>query len=125
MIIFYNPTTGIIEGTVDDRVHSDDHLKMAVPGTLRLIFQYCPVKWYDKAGNVIDSETQRDSIYAADFEPFLMTPRNKEDPESEDQYTPLEESQKELIMKFDSRKANVYDYRVDLATKNLVPKDGI
>lgn len=125
MIIFYEPTTGIIRGTVDGRIHSDDHFKMDCKGCMRLIFQYRGVKWYDKTGNVVDPETQKDSIYAADFEPFLMSLRNKEDPTSMDHYTPLEEQQKELIMKFDSRTANVYDYKVDLETKSLVPKDGI
>ena len=96
MIIFYDQKSGKIEGTIDGRVHSEDHLKMWVGDkakTERLIVNWKPVKDYkDEKGNLI----------AQDYEP--------------------EHEQKELWVGLENRKNNIYDYKVDVTTKLLVKK---
>jgi hypothetical protein len=96
MIIFYNKQTGKIEGTIDGRIHPDDHLKMWIGDkdkTERLIVQWKPVKNYkDEKGNLI----------AQDFEP--------------------QHEQKELWVGLEKREKRIYDYKVDVKTKLLVKK---
>ena len=95
MIIFYNKTTGEIQGTIDGRIHNEDHLKMWVGDknkTDRLICNWVVVKQYkDEKGKVI----------ASDYEP---------------------ENNKEAMFLIDQRKADLRDYKVDLETKTLVKK---
>jgi hypothetical protein len=96
MIIFYNKQTGKIEGTIDGRIHPDDHLKMWIGDkdkTERLIVQWKPVKDYkDEKGNLI----------AQDFEP--------------------QHEQKELWVGLEKGEKRIYDYKVDVKTKLLVKK---
>jgi len=41
MILFYNKILGKIEGTIDGRVHTEDHLKMWIgEGTERIVCQW-------------------------------------------------------------------------------------
>jgi len=97
MIIFYNKQTGDIAGTIDGRVHNEDHLKMWVgdPNVNdRIIINWKPVKTY------VDKETGK--TLAQDFEPDC--------------------DQKELFVDFETRKKNLRDYRVDLKKLTLKKK---
>lgn len=105
MILFYDKTTGKIEGTIDGRVHPKEHLNMWVGDkdqTERIIINWKPVRYYDKAGYVISEDNLQDR-YTADFEP--------------------EHEQKDLFVAFEKREDKLTNYRVDITTKTLIPKD--
>lgn len=101
MIIFYDKITGKIEGTIDGRVHTEDHLKMWVGDpdkTDRLIVNWKAVKFYDaEGGEVAENDPKK---FTADFEP--------------------EHEQKELFIDIDQRKSRINDYKVDIQTKLLI-----
>ena len=95
MIIFYDNKTGEIIGTIEGRIHTEDHLKMWIgekDKTGRLVCNWIVVKEYkDKSGVIISS----------DYEP---------------------ENNKEIIYSIDKAKSNIRDYKVDLITGNLTLK---
>lgn len=96
MIIFYKKITGNIVGTIDGRIHSEEHLKMWIgkkEETDRLIVQWKPIKDYkDEKGNLI----------AQDFAP--------------------NHKQADIFIELDKNPSEVYKYKVDLKTLNLIPK---
>ena len=103
MIIFYDKTTGKIEGTIDGRVHSEDHLKMWVGDkakTERLIVNWKPVKWYDEKGKEVDKNSKE--VFTADFTP--------------------DHSQKDIFILLDKQPSNIYNYSIDTVTKKLIKK---
>lgn len=102
MIIFYNKTTGDIVGTIDGRIHNAEHLGMTIGDSSendKIVIQWKPVIFYDEKGKVVPKGSKR--MYTADFEP---------------------EAQKDLIMMFEKTPSEVYTYKVDLTTKQLVKK---
>lgn len=95
MIVFFNKTTGNIEGTIDGRVHTDDQLKMWIGDpaeTDRLVINWEPVRYFNKAGELLDFEAPMDERYTADYEPQHL--------------------QKELWVLFDSHPRLLKDYEV-------------
>lgn len=103
MIIFYNKQTGNIVGTIDGRIHNEDHLKMWIgeaKETERIICNWKAVKYFNKDGKKVTQGSTETP--AADFEP--------------------EHSQKQLFIDLDKKPSLIYDYRVDLKTKRLVKK---
>jgi hypothetical protein len=101
MIIFYDKSTGNITGTVDGRIHPEDHLKMWVGDkdtTDRIIVSWKPVKFYNKNGKVTKKVADR---FTADFEP--------------------DTTQKELFMDIDKDRTLLKKYRVDTKNGNLIP----
>lgn len=110
MIIFYDRKTGEIVGSVNGRMHGEDHLKMWVGDkTERLIVQWKPFKYYDKNKNIIPNECV-DALYengdpivvAADFEP--------------------DSDQKEIYIELDKKPFDIYKYSVDIKTLKLVKR---
>ncbi|MCR4330016.1 MAG: hypothetical protein NUV65_05750 [Candidatus Roizmanbacteria bacterium] len=103
MIIFFNKTNGNITGTIDGRVHPEDHLKMWVGDEKendRIICNWVPVKWFDKNG----VEVSKDAVNAmsADFEPDVKG-----------------EDQKKIFYELDRNPQSRKNYIVDPLTKTL------
>jgi len=108
MIIGYNKNTGIINGVIYGRIHREDELKMKIGGKddEMIIVQWKPVRWYDIDGNMINGdevdEKGRKIAYTEDWEPDY--------------------EQKELFIMLDEHPDKIYEYKVDLKTKQLVKK---
>ena len=110
MLIFYDKTSGKIEGTIDGRLHNKDHLKMWIGNKEvvdRLEVYWKPTKWFDKQGNEIPGDLLDSAdefgellVFAADFE--------------------ADHEQKELFVDIETGKEKILDYRIDLKTKKLV-----
>lgn len=103
MIIFYDKQTGKIEGTIEGRVTTEDQLKMWIGDqneTDRIVINWKPVKFYDKNGQ---ETTTKDLIFTADFEP--------------------DHPQKDLFIEIDKDKSKILNYKIDLETMRLVPKE--
>lgn len=116
MIIFYDKT-GKIVGTIDGRVHSDDHLKMWVGDkqkTDRLILDWESVE-------VGEEEIEENRMVAAgkdDSGEILYKKRviKKKIPKIE--WRPRKQPQ--ITRNLDSGKKKIRDYRVDVKNKKLV-----
>jgi len=106
MIIFYNKITGEIAGTIEARIHTLEHMNMwigAKDKNERLVIDWKAVKFRDEKGKVIKKANMvKGEFYNADFEP--------------------DHPQKDIFMKLDKKPSDVYKYKVDLKTKNLVKK---
>lgn len=103
MIIFYSKTTGEITGTIDGRIHNDDHLKMWVGTKVsngRIVVNWIPTKWYNKEGEEVEKDDP--TVYTADFVP---------------------ETQQDIFEALDKNPSSVYNYRVDIISKQLVLKE--
>lgn len=103
MIIFYNKNTGLIEGTIDGRVHGEQHLKMWVGDpkeTDRIVIQWEPVKWFDRLGNEVAKEAP--DIAAVGYS--------------------VNHEQAELILEFEKDRGKLYQYKIDPETKKFIPK---
>lgn len=103
MIIFYKKQTGEIVGTIDGRIHSEEHLNMWIGDkneTDRIIVNWKPVRWYNQKGEVVDKNSP--DVFTADFEP--------------------DHQQKDLYILLDKNPIKVYDYKVDTTSKLLVKK---
>ena len=103
MIIFYKKQTGEIVGTIDGRIHSEEHLNMWIGDkneTDRIIVNWKPVRWYNQKGEVVDKNSP--DVFTADFEP--------------------DHQQKDLYILLDKNPIKVYDYKVDVSSKLLVKK---
>ena len=97
MITFYK-NDGSISGTIDGRIHSEQHLKMWIgkkEETERIIVNWKAVKDIkDKKGNLI----------AQDFEPDCS------------------EDQKQIYFDIDKNPSDIFKYKVDVKTKKLILK---
>lgn len=101
MIIFYNKTTGQIIGTIEGRITTAPQLNMWVGNkeeTDRIIIDWKPTKYFDKAGNEVASDSP--DLFTADYE--------------------ADHEQKELFADIEKRKVKLKDFKVDIKTKNLV-----
>lgn len=112
MIIFFNKKTGDIVGTIDGRIHRQDHLNMWIGDneeTERLIVDWKPVKWFDMNGNQIPEdcldacdENGRKLACVADFEP--------------------NHPQKELFVDIEKRISHINEFKLDVSSKRLIFK---
>jgi|SRR3972149_340217 len=109
MIIFYNKKTGDIVGTIDGRIHAEDHLKMWV-GTKeendRIIVNWIPFQWYDIKGRKVGKNDKNKKgqrlAFTADYTP--------------------DHSQKELFVEIENNPRKLQEYKVNLQTKLFVKK---
>jgi hypothetical protein len=120
MIVFFEKKTGKIIGSINGRVHPKAHLDMWIgdkKNTDRLIVEWKPVKkgeeiveknvivGYKKSKDGFDEAivgkiTQK--VKVIDYEPKTK--------------------QKDLFIDIDSKKKRIYDFKVDLKTKELKKK---
>lgn len=103
MIIFYNKQTGQIIGTIEGRIHQQDHLNMWVGDkneTDRIVVQWKPVRWYNNKGQEVSKDSP--DVFTADFEP--------------------DHQQKDIFKEIDKNPIKIYDYKVDINSKLLVKK---
>lgn len=118
MIIFYSKETGEIEGTVDGRMHGEDQLKMWIGDkdkTDRLIVEFI------KTGENIEIYYEPILEEYVDKEGFTVT--REVGKKKKKRITSIFEpnhKQKDLFNIFDKKSSEVYKYRVDLDTKELV-----
>ena len=120
MIIFYEKKTGRITGTIDGRIHPEDHLKMWVGDKKkidRLVVEWKPI---EKKPKIVE----KDVIigYKKDKEGFdePIIGRIKQKVKVVE-YEP-QTSQKRLFLEIDKKKSKVYNYKIDLKTKELKKK---
>lgn len=109
MIIFYRKD-GTIAGTIEGRIHTQDHLNMWIgEDTKRIVINWKPVKFFDKDGNEIEQDARDDKgnplLFTADFEP--------------------DHSQKALFEDFDRKpndpkRKNVLDYKIEPESEKLI-----
>lgn len=94
MIVYYHKKTGEIVGTTEGRIHTKDHLNMWIgdkKNTERVVVQWKAIKEYkDEKGNVI----------AQDFAP--------------------DSSQADIYFALDKNPSDIFKYKVDVKTKELV-----
>lgn len=109
MIIFYERKTGKIVGTIDGRIHGEDHLKIyqGNPKEIdRMVVQWKPSYFIDREGNVVNKDDIDGNglrlAAAADFEPDHI--------------------QSDIFFSLDKKPLDIYTYKVDLKKKKLVPK---
>ena len=106
MILFFNKKTGEIIGTVSGRIHSEEHLKMWIGDkdkTERIIVNWKPYQYFDEKGKKVEkSKLKKDKTYNVDFEPDCL--------------------QKEIFIELDKKPSDIYKYKVDIKTKQLIPK---
>jgi len=105
MIIFFDKKTGEIQGTVDGRIHNEDHLKVWIgdkEANDRIVVNWKPVKWFDKDGKPIDSIKEKDKMFTADFAP--------------------DHSQGDIFVEIDKKPSEIHQYKVDTKTKLLIKK---
>lgn len=107
MILFYQKSDGAIIGTIDGRIHSEDHLKMWIGDkaqTDRIVVNWKPVRYFDKDSYEVPEwaldEEGNSLVFTADFEP--------------------NHPQKDIFIEIDKQPIKVYDYKVNVATKSLV-----
>lgn len=101
MIIFYHKDTGEIAGTIEGRVHKENHLKMWVHDretTERLVIQWKPVRFYNRKGEEVAPDSEE--VFTADYLP--------------------EHEQTELLVEIESNMAKLQQYKVDVEKKILV-----
>ena len=109
MIIFFDKVTGEIKGTIEGRIHPEEHDAMHI-GTPdahgKITVNWIPIKFYDKEGNALpdelDEEKRKQLAFSADFTP--------------------DHPQKDLFMLFDQRPTLVYNYYVDPETLEIKEK---
>jgi hypothetical protein len=121
MIIFFNKKTGDIVGTVQDRIHTSDHLKMWVGDkdeTDRLIVEWKPT---GKETVIIIEEPIFEEY--VDDEGFTETHQvgTKKRKEKNVEFEP-DHPQRDIFIKLDKQSSKIYDYKVNLKTKRLVKK---
>ena len=99
MIIFYEPETGIVRGTIDGRMHNDKEIAMEQVSDGKQMAKIV-VQWIPKFA-YIDMKTEE--LLGTDYEP--------------------DHFQKELFIELDKKPVDIYNYKVDLSTKLLVKKE--
>lgn len=104
MIIFYNKTTGKINGTVNGRVHPKEHLKMWTgerDNTKRIVVNWKPYQYFDEKGKKVDkSKLEKGKNYNADFEP--------------------DHPQKKLFIDLDKKPSDIHNYRVNIKSQKQI-----
>jgi len=116
MIIFYQKKDGIITGTIDGRVHPDEHLKAwigdketteryIVPFEPNFTEEEIPIKEF----RVIDKKTMR-------VEEVIVGKKKQKVIKGLKPSVPFAN----LIYDFESGKKNIYDYKVKLDKENKV-----
>lgn len=123
MIIFYEKATGKIVGTIDGRIHGQEHAKMWIGNkdeTDRLVIQW---KSIGKKVKTIEREVEIGEAVDDDgfFQP--ITKRIKEKIEVTESEPNIEnEEQKEIFKILDKNSMAVYDFIVDVKSKRLIKK---
>jgi len=120
MILFYSKDTGEITGTIDGRVHSEDHLKMWVGDknkTDRLIVEFVRV------GEEI--EVYYEPIYEEFIDDEGFTETREKGKKKKKRINAIFEpnhKQKDLFQLFDKNSSEVYKYKINTITKEIVKK---
>jgi len=94
MIIFYNLKTGNIVGTIEGRIHHESHLKMFIGDKKengKIVCQWKVSKRWENKKG----------------EKFV-------------EYEP-NHSQKDIFINIDKKPASIYNYKINLKTKELLP----
>jgi len=121
MILFYNKKSGLIEGTIEGRIHSEDHLKMWIGDkeeTDRIVVQWKPTGKETIA--IIEEPIYEEYVDKEGFTEKRQIGTKKRKERSVD-FEPDHE-QADIFSELDNRAVKIYDYKVDLNTKRLILK---
>jgi len=121
MIIFYNKKTGGIEGTIDGRVHSEDHLKMWIGDkkeTDRIICDWKPTG--EETFTVIETPIYSEVIDEDGFTDTVQTGVKKQKLKNIE-FEP-DHKQKDLFIALDKGEDKLANYSIDIKNKLLVKK---
>ena len=117
MIIFYNKKIGNIVGTIDGRVHNEDHLKVWI-GTKeendRIIVQWEPInKRIVITEKVIDDggETDKEGYWQPKFKKVKQKVQITDSAPNH--------PQKDIFELLDKKPSEIHNYKVNLQTKEL------
>lgn len=118
MILFYDKTTGEIRGTIDGRVHSEEHLKMWIGNnTERIIITWKPVHTEYKVVEkkiVIDYKKDEEGFDQPVYKSIKQKVKTiKYEPDT---------SQKELITDISDGIKNINLYKINIKTGKLILK---
>lgn len=118
MIIFYDKQTGKIAGSIEGRVHGEQHLKMWVgekDETERIVIEWKPVR---EKVDIVESEVV--DGYTKDENGFDVPVYRKIRQRVVTQEFEPDTDQKEIFEDIDSGKESIYSFKVDTKTKNLI-----
>lgn len=114
MIIFYNKNNGEVIGTIEGRMHDEAQLNvsMGVTGVdskdiQKIVCQWVVGKLFDSQKNEITKE-KADELRKKKKDVFV-------------EFEP-DHKQKELFIEFDKKPTEVYKYKVDSITNELIKK---
>ena len=118
MILFYEKATGKIVGTIDGRVHQEEHLKMWVGDkdkTGRIVIQWKPTG--KETITIREVPVYEEFVDEEGFTETRQSGVKKYKDRSVD-YEP-DHPQKKLFMDIENGGLNVYKYKINLKTKEL------
>lgn len=121
MIIFFLKKTGEIIGTIDGRIHTEAQLKMWIGNrddTDRLIVEY---KKVNERTEVYEEPIFEEFIDEDGFTESHQVGKKKKKRIVFD-FEP-EHKQKDLFSLLDKQTTKIYEYKVDLKTKDLIRKN--
>lgn len=116
MIIFYNLKTGEIEGTIDGRVHNEDHLKMWIGDKKEVGRIICEWKPTGKETITITEEPIYTEMIDDDGFTIEQQTGVKKKKFKNIEYEP--EKQKEIYNEIE-KKRNIGDFKVNIKDKTL------
>lgn len=125
MIIFYDKQTGDIVGTIDGRVHSQEHLKMWIGDkatTDRMIIEFEPV---NERVEIIEEPRYAEAIDEEGFAEVMEIGKVKRKVKICD-FEPncKSKTQKDIFMDIDRRRKRISEFKVNPKTKNLIQNKG-
>lgn len=121
MIIFYKKKTGKIVGTIDGRVHGQEHAKMWIGDKKevdRIVVQW---KSVGKKEKIIRKKVEIGQVVDGDgfYKPIFKEVKDKIEIT---EFAP-DTKQKRIFKKLDKNSENIYDFAVNVTTKELIKND--
>lgn len=120
MLLFYDKKTGLIVGTIEGRLHSKSHLEMWVgekKDTERIIINWKPTR---EKIEIVESKVFVE--YKKDKDGYDIPIYKKIKQKIKTSEFEPDHLQKQLFIDFETGKERVYDYKVDVNTKQLIKK---
>ena len=122
MILFYNKKTGKIEGTIQGRFHSLEHLKMWVGSrqeNKRIVVTWKPIRFVDDKGNSIKDGDGKEIKTAVQLQKLLkFHGKEKEKVLYNAEFEP-DHPQKKIMEVIDESPRELKKYKVNVKTKLL------
>jgi len=123
MIIFYQKSDGKIVGTIDGRVHGQEHANMWIGDRDKI--DRLVIQWISKGQKEIEIEREIEIGKEIDENGFFkpITEKVKEKIKTAEFEPNINgKDQKEIIIAIDKNPISIYDYRIDTNSLKLVKK---